>query len=102
MSKRQNKSHASSARASGFGAGLSSSSILSYASEPPDLASIPDAGIVVAFKSLAKKDGTTKTKGLDELHKYVQQAGRTTSVIDDAVLQAWVSSWPDDIVCSSY
>ena len=96
MSKRQFKSQASSSRAvsgAGFGGfgSASAGSTLSYLAEPPNLSSISDANVVVCFKNLSKKDGTTKSKALEDLRAYVQghpfdQEGGT----EEAILEAWV------------
>ncbi|KAF2236294.1 hypothetical protein EV356DRAFT_482442 [Viridothelium virens] len=102
MSKKQSKVHASSGKAGGaglgsgfgFGSGLSSSSRLSYAAEPPDLTLISDANIVVTFKNLTKKDGTTKTKALEELLQYLHSIQRQHGEVEDAILQAWVKCYP--------
>jgi E3 ubiquitin-protein ligase listerin len=96
MSKRQFKSQASSSRAAsgagfgGFGS-ISTGSTLSYLTELPNLSAITDANVVVGFKNLTKKDGTTKSKALEDLRVYVQahpfeQRGGT----EEAVLEAWV------------
>ena len=96
MSKRQFKSQASSTRASpgavfgSFGAS-SASSALSYLTGPPNLSSISDANVIVEFKNLSKKDGTTKAKALEDLRDYVQahpyeQDGGT----EEPILEAWV------------
>ena len=94
MSKRQFKSQASSGRAGatfgGFGNasfGASQASILSYVQEPPDHSGITDANVVVAFKNLSKKDGTTKAKALEDLQSYVVSS---QSEIEEAFLEAWV------------
>lgn len=77
----------------GFGGfGSSSGSSLSYLSEPPNLTSISDANVVVAFKNLAKKDSTTKTKGLEDLRSYVQaHPYEQDGGVEQAILEAWVS-----------
>ena len=98
MSKRQIKAQASSSRvASGaFGSGFGStstsafgatSSPLSYVTEPPDLSSISDPNIIVAFKNLSKKDGTTKAKALEDMQTYVSSL---SGQVEEAVLEAWV------------
>lgn len=100
MSKRQFKSQASSSRAisgtgfGGFGSSTSGSN-LSYLAEPPNLSFISDANVAVCFKNLSKKDGTTKSKALEDLRAYVQahpyeQGGGT----EEAVLEAWVKFYP--------
>jgi E3 ubiquitin-protein ligase listerin len=97
MSKRQFKSQASSSRAAsgtGFGGfGSAPGTTLSYLFEPPNFSSISDANVVVGFKNLSKKDGTTKSKALEDLRAYVQahpyeQDGGT----EEAILEAWVGS----------
>jgi hypothetical protein len=89
------RSQASSSRAGFGGRGFfatSSGSALSYLAEPPDLSSIGDANIVVAFKNLLKRDDTTKYRALEELrtyaraHPYQQDGG-----VEDPILDAWVS-----------
>ncbi|KFY29928.1 hypothetical protein V494_08368, partial [Pseudogymnoascus sp. VKM F-4513 (FW-928)] len=102
MSKRQFKSQASSSRAvfgngagfGGFGSGASRSS-LSYLTEPPNLTSISDPNVVVAFKNLLKKDSTTKAKGLEDLRLHVlssphEQGGG----VEQSILEAWVKLYP--------
>ncbi|KAG9229306.1 hypothetical protein BJ875DRAFT_202556 [Amylocarpus encephaloides] len=100
MSKRQFKSQASSSRAvpeSPFGRlnGTSIKSTLSYrAAEFPDLLSISDPNIVVAFKNLSKADGTTKTKALDLLGEYAAQHPNEHGGVEDSILEAWVKLYP--------
>jgi hypothetical protein len=101
MSKRQFKSQASSSRVTaagtlipGFGSSstspfATSSSSLSYLTEPPDLSTISDANTVVAFKSLSKKDGTTKAKALEDLQSLLP-----TTEVEDGVLEAWIHLYP--------
>lgn len=94
MPKRPVKASASSTRAfsSGFGTSFgasgfsSSASSLSYVWEPPDLSSVSDANLVVAFKNLSKKDSTTKAKGLEDIQSYVT----ISQDIEEAVLETWV------------
>ncbi len=99
MSKRQFKSQASSSRAAsavglgGFGSAASSST-LSYLTEPPKLSAISDANVVVAFKNLSKKDGTTKSKALEDLRAYVQaHPFELDGGVEDAILEAWVRDY---------
>ena len=101
MAKRQFKSQASSSRVAAAGTftpGLdpsspspfaTSSSSLSYLAEPPDLSTISDANTVVAFKSLSKKDSTTKAKALEDLQSLLPAAE-----VEDGVLQAWIHLYP--------
>ncbi|PBP21078.1 C3HC4 type (RING finger) zinc finger containing protein [Diplocarpon rosae] len=100
MSKRQFKVQASSSRAvpgasfGGFGS-PASGSILSYLTEPPNLSAISDANVVVAFKNLSKKDGTTKSKALEDLRTYVlAHPHEQDGGVEDAVLEAWVKFYP--------
>ena len=67
--------------------GAVSSSPLSYVYEPPDLTSISEPNVVVAFKNLQKKDSTTKAKALEDLLRNVSSHGS----VEDAILDAWVS-----------
>lgn len=83
---------ASGAGFGGFGS-TSSGSTLSYLTEPPNLSAISDANVVVAFKNLSKKDGTTKSKALEDLRAYVQaHPFELDGGVEDAVLEAWVRS----------
>ncbi|KAI9668363.1 MAG: hypothetical protein M1831_001117 [Alyxoria varia] len=107
MSKKQTKSQASSSRVSlgqdsnafgsafgstsGFGA---SASPLSYLAEQPDLAALSDPNVVVHFKNLAKKDGTTKTKALEELQTYVDRHYLESQSLEEAFLESWVKVFP--------
>lgn len=94
MSRRPAKARAAIGRTSAFGAFSSpatSTGSLSYLSEPPDLSSISDPNVVVSFKNLLKKDGTTKSKALEDLISYVEahpfdREGGT----EEPVLEAWV------------
>lgn len=110
MSKRQFKSQASSGRAanptSGFGAfgspqPFGASSVLSYITEPPDLSSISEPSVVVAFKNLSKKDATTKAKALEDLQAYILARTVETGGVEDGVLEAWVRA-SRVLACFSY
>ena len=101
MSKKAFKSQASSARAASgaFGGAFGSdlinfggvvSSPLSYVYEPPDLSGFSDPNVSVAFKNLQKKDGTTKSKALEDLQNYIGLLEKDG--IEEAVLEAWVRS----------
>lgn len=98
MSKRQFKTQASSSRATsgnafgGFGA-TSERSTLSYVAELPDLSSIADPHMVVAFKNLSRSDGTTKTKALELLDEYVAQHPSQDGGVEDSILDAWVGNF---------
>jgi hypothetical protein len=106
--KKQFKNSASAARAFGtsspaFGfssapAFGTSSSPLSYLNELPDLSSISDPNIVVAFKSLSKRDATTKSKALEDLQGLLLEDGKE---IEDGVLEAWTSIYPRTSIDSS-
>ncbi|KAI9786287.1 MAG: hypothetical protein M1816_008096 [Peltula sp. TS41687] len=105
MSKRQTKPQASSERAA-FGAQSSEttfgtrtgffgrSSNLSYLTEPPDLSTISDADVTVAFKNLSKKDETTKSKALEELQSHIASWDAGKEKVEDGVLEAWVHVYP--------
>lgn len=100
------KSQASSSRAatSGLGGftntfgGFSSAtasqatapSSLSYVAEPPDLSRITDPNLVVAFKSLTKKDDITKTKALEDIKETVLRLGNRSEDLEEGFLEAWV------------
>ncbi len=106
MSKNKFKSQASSSRvvptfgsAGGFGSGTRSS--LSYLGEPPNLASISDPNVVVAFKNLLKKDSTTKAKGLEDLRSYVQEHPyEKDGGVEQQILEAWVGFLCPVFLCS--
>ena len=66
------------------------SSPLSYVYEPPDLTAFSDPNTVVAVKNLQKKDGTTKTKALEDLQAYVSSLGAETGGVEEVMLVAWV------------
>lgn len=79
----------------GFATTASSAGSLSYLSDTPDLSSISDANIVVSFKSLLKKDTTTKSKGLAELIQYTQaHPHEQDGGVENAILDAWVQLYP--------
>jgi E3 ubiquitin-protein ligase listerin len=101
MSSKKFKSQASSARAAssnfgsssfgGFGATTAfqtTASPLSYVTELPDLNTISEPKVVVAYKNLSKKDSVTKAKALEELQDYLSHIGE--SGVENAVLEAWV------------
>ncbi|KAI9736642.1 MAG: hypothetical protein M1834_000846 [Cirrosporium novae-zelandiae] len=100
MSKRQFKSQASSSRAfsgAGFGSSASfssSSSQLSYIAEPPDLSNISDPNVVVPFKNLLKKAGTTKEKAAEELLEHFTKPNGEVREVEEAILEAWVKIYP--------
>lgn len=110
MSRRPGKARAPSSKAfgggavSGFGAfsSASSSSNLSYLSEPPDLSSISDANVIVSFKNLLKKDATTKAKALEDLVAYVEaHPFEQDGGVEEAVLEAWVGFFRSATSCRS-
>lgn len=108
MSKKQFKSQASSSRAvsSTFGSilgtfsngssgatlpfGAVSASPLSYVYESPDLSRTSEPNVVVAFKNLQKKDGTTKAKALEDLQAYVTSDKVQEEGLENPVLETWV------------
>ncbi len=108
MSKKAFKSQASSARAasgavggafgydrSPFGKGSTvfggvTASSLSYVYEPQALTGVSDPNVIVAFKNVQKKDGTTKSKALEDLQNYVQNLDGKQ--VEEGVLEAWVCS----------
>ncbi|KAI9651221.1 hypothetical protein NHQ30_001259 [Ciborinia camelliae] len=100
MGKRQFTSQASSTRAAtasgaGFGFGFTTASTrLSYLTEPPNLSSIADANVIVSFKNLSKKDGTTKSKALEDLRTFIQNQPNEQGGVEEAILEAWVNVYP--------
>ncbi|CAI6335532.1 unnamed protein product [Periconia digitata] len=100
MSKKLSKAQASAARAAssafGFGASSStafstSSSQLSYVTEPPDLSSISDPNVVVYFRNLSKKDSTTKAKALEDLQAHIASL---KDPVEEGILEAWIKMYP--------
>lgn len=97
------KAQASSSRAApAFGSpgglggfGLTAATTLSYLGEPPNLAPISDANVVVAFKNLSKKDSTTKAKGLEDFRAYVlAHPFELDGGVEQPVLEAWAKIYP--------
>lgn len=87
---------ASGAVFGGFGS-TSSGSSLSYLAEPPNLSYIGDANVIVCFKNLSKKDGTTKSKALEDLRSYVQaHPYELDGGTEEQILEAWVWSISHD------
>ncbi|KAK1814744.1 hypothetical protein LTR12_010880 [Friedmanniomyces endolithicus] len=98
MSKKQFRSQASSGKAAGgFGAfsssafGSTESSALSYIQESPDYTAINDVNVVVAFKSLSKKDSTTKAKALEDIQLHIAEP---ETEVEEGLLEAWVKLYP--------
>ncbi|KAH8899741.1 hypothetical protein GQ53DRAFT_801361 [Thozetella sp. PMI_491] len=77
-----------------FGVFSTSTTKLTYLTEPPNLANISDPNVVVSFKNLLKKDSTTKTKALEDLLSYVQGLDSEKGGAEEAVLEAWVQLYP--------
>ena len=108
MSSKPFKSQASSSRAvsgafgapagafgkSAFGSSQAFSTVsaspLSYVYEPPDLSGISEPNIVVALKNLQKRDGTTKTKALEDILAYITSEPVRQAGVEDPLLEAWV------------
>jgi hypothetical protein len=99
MSKSQFKTAASSSRAAsaaaggGFGAfgSTSTASKLSYLAEVPDLSSISDPNLIVAFRGLRKADTTTKLRSLSTITSYADEHTTVENGgVEDPVLEAWV------------
>ncbi|CCU74310.1 RING zinc finger protein [Blumeria hordei DH14] len=98
MSKGQFKTQASSSRVAisgleGFGSGAHSSS-LSYLTKHIDLSGIDCPHIVVAFKNLSRRDDTTRSKALQDLHFHINAQITEKNEVDVAVIQAWVQIYP--------
>jgi hypothetical protein len=72
---------------SGFGFGSTTTSVLSFIGEPPDLSQISDPSVVVHFKGLSKKEEVTKAKALEGLLTAVDGVDD----IEEAMLSVWVS-----------
>jgi E3 ubiquitin-protein ligase listerin len=101
MKRSQGKAKSSALSGAAFG-GFSAfgspqgRSSLSYLAEPPSFSAVSDPNAVVCFKSILKKDSTTKAKALDELIAYVQDHPyEKDGGVEEAVLDVWVG-----ILCS--
>ncbi|TVY38906.1 E3 ubiquitin-protein ligase listerin [Lachnellula occidentalis] len=102
MSKNQFKTAASSSRAAlapstGFGAfgSTAAASKLSYLAELPNLNSISDPNLIVAFRGLRKPDTTTKLRSLSTITAYVEEQGALENGgVENPVLEAWVHFYP--------
>ncbi|TVY89743.1 E3 ubiquitin-protein ligase listerin [Lachnellula willkommii] len=102
MSKNQYKTAASSSRAAfapstGFGAfgSTAAASKLSYLAELPNLTSISDPNLIVAFRGLRKPDTTTKLRSLGTITAYVEEQGALENGgVEAPVLEAWVHFYP--------
>ncbi|KAI5298506.1 TATA-binding protein-associated factor mot1, partial [Ascosphaera pollenicola] len=79
---------------SAFGSSAGAVSSLSYITEPPDLTTISEPDVVVAFKNLSKKDSTTKAKALEELQDFVVRKAEGNSTLEDGFLKAWFNVYP--------
>lgn len=66
----------------------STTSVLSFIGEPPDLSQISDPSVVVLFKNLSKKEEVTKAKALEGLLTALD----SVESIEEALLSAWVGS----------
>ncbi|KGM92702.1 ubiquitin-protein ligase RKR1 [Paracoccidioides brasiliensis Pb18] len=67
---------------------------LSYVAEPPDLSKISQSQVVVSFKNLLKRDTTTKTKALEELHEFLRAQGTESGSLEDGLIEAWMKIYP--------
>ncbi|OAA66870.1 ring zinc finger protein [Niveomyces insectorum RCEF 264] len=107
MSRAQGKLRIPSGSPRGFGSSVPgkggfggfavahSKSGLAYIADRHDLSDISDANTVVSFKNLLKKDGTTKSRALEELVAYVQAHPYADGGgAEEAVLEAWVHFYP--------
>lgn len=80
-------------RGRGFGGAAAPSNVsLSFSTPPPDLSKISDPNVVVSFKGLLKKSDTTLVKSLDELRAYVKSLLESKTVLEIAIMEAWVCS----------
>ena len=72
-----------------------SSSTLSYLAEPINYQTFTDGNAAVAFKSVAKKDETTRARGLEDLVAFADaNPNKATGGVEEAVLEAWSRSYP--------
>ena len=72
---------------------FSSSSPISYVSEPLDLSAISDRSTAVIFKGLSKAHENTKTKALEELLVLLEKETGEGDV-EEGVLAAWIRLYP--------
>ncbi|MCJ1244899.1 hypothetical protein MMC30_002100 [Trapelia coarctata] len=74
---------------------------LSYVYEPLDLGGVTEPNVVVALKNLQKKNGTTKTKALEDLLAYISSEPVRRAGVEDPLLEAWIKLYPRASIDSS-
>ncbi|POS86077.1 hypothetical protein EPUL_002085 [Erysiphe pulchra] len=98
MKKAQFKSHASSSRATSAGFGglafIKPHSCLSFFTKAPDLSSVENPHVVVAFKNLTKKDENTRSRALQDLRAFLHAQTKEKNEIDDHIVEVWVNLYP--------
>lgn len=67
----------------------STTSVLSFIGEPPDVSAIYDSSVAVLFKGLLKKEEVTKAKALEGLLVAVEKTEQT----EEGLLSAWVGGF---------
>lgn len=64
---------------------------LSYFADQPNIYNISDPNVIVCFRNISKKDGTTKSKALEDLRTYVQaHPYELDGGPEERILEAWV------------
>ncbi|PHH56078.1 E3 ubiquitin-protein ligase listerin [Ceratocystis fimbriata CBS 114723] len=77
---------------SGAFSSLETLSDLSYLAPQADTSAISDANVIISFKSLQKKDDTTKTKAMEDLLSYAKaHPFDSNGGVEDAILDAWLT-----------
>ncbi|KKF96441.1 E3 ubiquitin-protein ligase listerin [Ceratocystis platani] len=77
---------------SGAFSSLETLSELSYLAPQADTSAISDANVIISFKSLQKKDDTTKTKAMEDLLSYAKaHPFDSNGGVEDAILDAWLT-----------
>ena len=77
-------SHNPSTFATSFGAVPASQ--LSYVYEPPELRTISDPAVVVAWRSLQKKASTTRAKALEDLLAHLAKVEEEKQSLEDPLI----------------
>lgn len=67
---------------------------LNYFSAIPEVTTINDPNLVIIFKSLLKKDSTTKEKSLTDLSTLINDPRNSDLFKDDIVIISWVQLYP--------
>lgn len=67
---------------------------LNYFTTIPEISSISDPNLSIIFKSLLKKDSTTKEKSLNDLSTLINDSKNSHLFKDDLVIISWIQLYP--------